>query len=132
MALRNLFNRGSKRFWTEEAFSHDTARQVLMSPATLEQLGKLGVTSSDQLKLEFFFYTNAPNKASGLAGDLTQLGYQVEHGESAADKRQHVVTGWTTPITMSGDVVKVWTKQMCELGFKHDCQFDGWGTTPKQ
>ncbi|MHB0914765.1 MAG: ribonuclease E inhibitor RraB [Thermoleophilia bacterium] len=132
MGLRDAFGRGPKRFWKEEAFQRDSANQVSMAPMTLDQLAELGVSSDDYLKLEYFFYTNAPEKASSLAGDLGALGYQVDHGPSAADKRQIVVTGWTTPMKMSAEVVQAWTRQMCELGFTRDCEFDGWGTTPEQ
>jgi len=67
------------------------------------------VTDDDRLKLEYFFNTDPPEKASALAGD-----------------------GWTAAMTMSTDVVQSWARQMCDLGFKHDCEFDGWGTTPEQ
>ncbi|MBL7829785.1 MAG: hypothetical protein JNK41_02060 [Saprospiraceae bacterium] len=33
---------------------------------------------------------------------------------------------------MAEEVVKQWTKKMCELGYKFDCEFDGWGTDPNQ
>jgi hypothetical protein len=33
---------------------------------------------------------------------------------------------------MSNAVVSAWTREMCEIGFAHDCEFDGWGTTPDQ
>jgi hypothetical protein len=25
-----------------------------------------------------------------------------------------------------------WTSRMCDVGREHDCEFDGWGTNPKQ
>ncbi|MFC3562039.1 ribonuclease E inhibitor RraB [Pedobacter jamesrossensis] len=37
-----------------------------------------------------------------------------------------------TKMKMTDEVVKQWTKQMCELGYKFDCEFDGWGTEPDQ
>lgn len=97
MGLRDMFGRRSKRFWREEAFQRESANQLSMAPGTLGRLAQLGVTSDDQLKLEYFLYT-----------------------------------GWTPRLTMSADVVQAWVRQMCDLGFKHDCQFDGWGTTPEQ
>jgi regulator of RNase E activity RraB len=33
---------------------------------------------------------------------------------------------------MDDGTVQSWAKEMCELGYKFDCDFDGWGTTPNQ
>jgi regulator of RNase E activity RraB len=132
VGLLDRLGRGARRFWSEEAFRQQAANQVGMVPETLGQLAQLGVTGDDRLKLEYFFYTDSPEKASALVVDLDSLGYEVEHGPSAADKRQSIVTGWTAAMTMSTDIVQSWVRQMCDLGFKHDCQFDGWGTTPEQ
>ena len=33
---------------------------------------------------------------------------------------------------MDDQAVQLWTKEMSELGYKFDCEFDGWGTTPDQ
>ena len=30
------------------------------------------------------------------------------------------------------EAVVAWTEQMCRLGREHDCEFDGWGTNPRQ
>jgi len=60
------------------------------------------------------------------------LNYEVEYDISAADKKLFVITGWTSKIKMSEEIVKQWVENMCNLGFKFDCEFDGWGTTPDQ
>ena len=106
--------------------------QVRMAPATLAQLADLGASPQSELKLEFFFYTNSPTRPPRLAADLVHLGYQTHHGLAAEAKGQSVVTGWTTPMAMAEELVVAWTRRMCELGFEHDCEFDGWGTTPEQ
>ena len=106
--------------------------QLKMTPMTLSQLADLGVTPDRKLKLEFFFYTNAEAKARALQKYLLSLGYEVETDVSASDRKQRVITGWTVPMSMSVDVVAAWTRQMCDKGLEHDCEFDGWGTTPEQ
>lgn len=120
------------RFVTEEAFRQNLAKQTKMSPMTVAQLRKHGVTDSTMLKLEFFFYTNAEAKAQGLAKALQTLGYDAKAGPSASDRRVMLVTGWTTAMKMDEGVVVAWTEKMCRLGFEHDCDFDGWGTNPQQ
>ena len=47
-------------------------------------------------------------------------------------QRIRSITGWTTPLEMSANLVLDWVDQMCNLGFEHDCEFDGWGTNPEQ
>jgi regulator of ribonuclease activity B len=120
------------RYISESAFRENLSKQTTMSPQTVTQLRTYGVTDDTSLKLEFFFYTNTEAKARGLANVLQGLEYKVESGPSAGDARQFLVTGWTTPIKMTDKAVVAWTDKMCRLGYEHDCEFDGWGTNPKQ
>ncbi len=102
-----------------------------MATQTLEQLRQAGVTEDKELKLEYFFYTNSNEKAKELANELAKLNYTVEHKLAVDSKTEFIITGWTTKMKMTEDVVKKWTKEMCELGYKNDCDFDGWGTQPE-
>lgn len=122
----------NRQFVSETAFNINCDKQMQMTPQTLEQLRNLNVTTDRELKLEYFFYTNTADKAKQLATEIEKLNYTVQHGVSAGDKNLFIVTGWTTKMKMSEEVVKHWTKQMCELGYKFDCEFDGWGTEPDQ
>ena len=65
---------GDGRFQSEEAYAQKRARQLKMTPLTVAQLRKLGVTDETQLKLEYFFYTNSIEKAAALSQALTALG----------------------------------------------------------
>ncbi|SHF74062.1 Regulator of RNase E activity RraB [Flavobacterium fontis] len=120
------------QFVSEPAFNSNREKQMQMTPQTIEQLRNLNVTADRELKLEYFFYTNNADKAKQLATEIEKLDYTVQHGVSAGDKNLFVVTGRTTKMKMSDEVVKQWTKQMCELGYKFDCEFDGWGTETDQ
>jgi hypothetical protein len=132
--LATLFGCGKSngRFVSEKAFQKNLARQVAMAPQALEQLRKHGVTEQITLKLEYFFYTDTAEKAVVLAGVLTRKGYTVMHGPSLGRDKTFIITGWTTPMTMDESTVIEWIRGMCWTGFNHDCEFDGWGTTPKQ
>jgi Regulator of ribonuclease activity B len=132
MGLLDLFSKRSQRYITSEVHGSNRARQTGMAPGTLAQLRKLGVTDERELKLEYFFYTNSPARAAALARVLSGKGYEVRHGTSASDKRLQIVTGWTAPIPMQDASVRAWVAEMCDLGFAHDSEFDGWGTTPEQ
>ncbi len=121
-----------QRYVSEAAFRENLAKQTTMSPQTVAQLRKHGVTDQASLKLEFFFYTDKDGKGQALAKALQELRYQVECGPAAGDSRLVLLTGWTTPIKMSEGSVVEWTEKMCRLGYEHDCKFDGWGTNPGQ
>jgi len=120
------------RFQTDEAYTQDRAKQLAMTPQTLAQLRKYDVTDQTQLKLEYFFYTNTKEKAAALAQKLADMGYTGSYDHSASDKKQYVVTGWTSRMMMDDQTVLDWTGRMCDAGHEHDCDFDGWGTNPKQ
>jgi len=122
----------NRRYVSEVAFRENLSKQTAMSPQTIAALRKHGVSSSAALRLDFFFYTDAELKAQQLAGSLRALKYEVESKPSAHDARLIEITGRTTPIRMSENEVISWTREMCELGYKHDCTFDGWGTSTSQ
>jgi regulator of RNase E activity RraB len=134
MDLFDFFKPKSKsgQFASETAFNNNRDNQMQMTPQILDQLRNLDVTTSKELKLEYFFYTNTAEKAEHLATEIGELNYTVHHGVSAGDKNLFIVTGWTTKMKMTDEVVKQWTEQMCKLGYKFDCEFDGWGTDPCQ
>jgi regulator of RNase E activity RraB len=121
-------NSDKDTFVSEQAFTDNLKKQVEMTPQTLALLRQSGVTEDMELKLEYFFYTNADEKAKKLADELAKLNYTVEHRLAVDSKTEFIITGWTTKMKMSEEVVKKWTKEMCELGYKYDCDYDGWGT----
>ena len=128
MGLFSGFGKKDGKFISEPEFVKSLKTQLAMSPQTVAALRGYGVNAADSLKLEFFFVTNAESKASTLA----EKGYSVEYGISESYKNKYLITGWSTPIRMDESIVVEWTKNMCELAYKHDCEFDGWGTNPDQ
>jgi phage tail tube protein FII len=123
---------GDGKFCNQVNFEKNLSKQLLMSPQTVKQLQNYGVTDATILKLEFFFYTNTKEKADSLETALRNRNYEVRSGLAAKDKKVFIVTGWTTKLPMDTDSVVQWTEDMCRTGFEYDCNFDGWGTNPKQ
>ena len=123
---------GNNQFVTEQAFKSNLTKQMQMTPQTMEQLRKINVSADKELKLEYFFYTNTADKAKLFADEIGKLNYEVKSEQSKDDKKSFLITGWTTKMKMQDNVVADWTKEMCELGYKFDCDFDGWGTSPDQ
>lgn len=121
-----------KTFVTRASFEDNLNNQIKMVPQTLEQLKNYGVSEEKSLSLEIFFYTNSQEKGEKLSAELNRMNYQTTVQKSAYDKNQVCISGWTEKIMMQEDVIKDWTKKMCEIGYSHDCEFDGWGTNPEQ
>ena len=122
----------SSRHVTEQGLRTNTAYQIRISKLTLGLLHKAGVPEGKLLKVEFFYYTNAESKAVAFVTSLKKIDYDAKWRHSQKDAAKWLVEGWSTPIPMDEATVIQWTQEMCEAGFMHDCEFDGWGTDPKQ
>ena len=127
MAFRDLFGPKPRRFVTPEDVRRKLEAQLETNAQTLDKLALAGVSPEDVFRVEYFFYADAEHKAKALASDLARLGYEVEHRPSSKRAGLTVVTGWTTPMSLSYPVVDGWTRHMFQLGLKYDCEFDGWG-----
>ncbi|MEP7127263.1 MAG: ribonuclease E inhibitor RraB [Chitinophagales bacterium] len=123
---------GNRKYVTEQQLKKNTAMHMQLAPLTMENLRLIDDTAHEELKLEFFFYTNTSEKAEKFAAELVKLNYEVDHGKAGGVKKLFIITGWTTKMKMEDSVVTNWTKEMCELGHQFECDFDGWGTTPNQ
>jgi regulator of RNase E activity RraB len=122
----------SQRYFSEEAHQANLEKQVTWSPKTLQQLRNFGVSDQSLLKLEFVFYTDEETKSRPLTEALSNKGYEVKDVPSATHETRRCVTGWTTKLRMDESTVVGWTREMCQLGYEHDAEFDGWGTHPQQ
>jgi len=128
VGLSDLFSRRPNRFVSEEEFEANLKSQMAMTPQTLGQLRAYDVTPEQRRRLEFFFYTDTLEKAAALAAELKDRAYEVDCRPSASNAEVQLITGSTSEMTMSDATVLNWTREMCILGFKHDCNFDGWET----
>ena len=129
MGLLEIFfktEQANGKFVSEQAYNKNRKKMVNITPLTLEQLRQMAIPSEMELKLEYIFYTNTAEKASQLANEIIKLGYTAEHGADPDKKKLFMITGRTTYMTTSNEVILPWTEQMCELGYKFDCEFDGW------
>ena len=132
MSRLDLLNGKKKAHVTKDEYKSNFASQLQKTSHTVTQLQEFGVGDDSLLKLEFFFYTNTYEKASSLAVALESEGYLVDYGTPAGEKNSLVITGWTVPMRMTTLNIQVWAEQMCSIGYEHDCEFDGWGTTIEQ
>ncbi|MFI8605896.1 tetratricopeptide repeat protein [Cellulophaga baltica] len=124
------FFRKNKRFVSEKGFKENTKNQSEMNGQTLGLLSQHGVTEQSELKLDYSFYTNKNEKAEELNSELKAK--QYETSDIVKEKKYWRIHGWTRKIKMDNNSIDNWTTEMCQLGYKHDCEFDGWGTIPQQ
>lgn len=122
----------SSRFIDQAAFERNLASQTAMAPQTVEQLRGLGVGPDAVLRLEYFFYAASREAGDALASVLRARGYSSDCAPAADGSRTFCISGWSHPLRMEEATVVRWAADMCRLGFDHDCEFDGWGTTPHQ
>ncbi len=116
------------RYVTEEAFKNNSSKQVEAVSTVLGVLRKHSLSDINLRSLEFFFYTNNIEKAKLLAVELQKKEYSATYRKSGSDNKSFVITGWTRKISIVDSALAAWAKEMCELGYKYDCEFDGWGT----
>ncbi len=120
------------QYISEQQHKDNLVSQLSTSPEIVEQLRGYGIKEDRMCKLEYFFYTNAVEKAEELSAELTEMGYNAEFDETSPGRKMKVIAGATVPVQMATEKVLEWTETMCNLGFKHDCEFDGWGLSPEQ
>ena len=128
MGISGFHKPKETRYVTEEAFKENSSKQVEAVTTVLGVLRKHSLSDTNLRCLEFFFYTNTMEKAKLLAEELQKKEYSVAYRKSGYNKKQFVITGWTRKISIGDSALATWAKEMCELGYKYDCEFDGWGT----
>lgn len=115
-----------KRFVSENDFITNVDKQFRLSIESLVGLRDAGVEEEDELKIDYFFYTDTLEKSEKLQGEIQKLGYIVNHGTASHDKSLFVISGRTTEMKMMHETLKEWIRGMCDLGYKYDCSFDSW------
>jgi len=132
IGIFDSFGQEDSRFVTEKSFLLNSDKQVEGLPKILGVLREHYVDETNQRRLELFFYTNTIEKAKLFEHELKNRSYSVESKTSGHDDELFVITGWTTKMKIEENTLVNWVREMCELGYKYDCEFDGWGTNIKE
>ena len=128
MGIFDFYKPKDTRYVTEEAFKENSLKQSAATSQVLGLLKKHSLSDANLRCLEFFFYTNTIDKAKLLAVELQKKEYSAAYRKSGHGNKSFVITGWTRKISIGDSALATWAKEMCELGYKYDCEFDGWGT----
>lgn len=124
--MDDILNR--KQIVNEEKFEQGMETHQASTQVVLDVMRRFGERNTDELALDFFFYTNERSKAESLTEVLRRFGYTVAINEDDKRELRFSITGQTFPLPNEDDVVLNWCRKMNELGYIHDCAFDGWGT----
>jgi len=87
---------------------------------------EFGFKKSKLQPIEFFFYADSKSKAIKLKKILEEKYTYEVYGIKKSDNKWSII-GCTPLMPTKTSVLIKWTKEMSELAFKYDIEFDGWG-----
>ncbi|MES2863291.1 MAG: ribonuclease E inhibitor RraB [Bacteroidota bacterium] len=124
--LRFLKSKEKIKFVSENKFIENRKKLVLNSIEKLVDSRDFNIEEEDELKIEFNFYTNTLKKSEEFAKEIQKLNYTVQNQVSPNNKGLFVINGLTTEMKMMHEVLRKWSLEMCDLGYRFDCNFDSW------
>lgn len=128
MPFFNSFRNHLYRFFSKKEMMDAIAVQPKLNRSLFKLFKQYGGTKKEG-PVEFFFYTDAEDKANNLVIELIRLKFEV-YGiyPPAEGKPDWSIIGATTPLCMNEYELTKWSEKMNQVGFETDCRFDGWGT----
>src|SRR4030095_801388 len=115
------------RFFTEDQFKSDLAKMEIFNNEKLKQLSQYGVTDGSGISMDFYFATDDSLKAQQLAEELESLNYHANRiHPSSNNKNLWVLSASSSRVNMDIQLLNTWTQSVCSLGYKHDCECNGW------
>jgi hypothetical protein len=115
------------RFVSEQQHADDLKGLKEFNARKLQSLNQYAVTPTSDLSIDFYFATDDSSKGVLLSQELEQQQFHSNGTHrSAKDKTIWVVSGSSSKVKMDSVSLYDWTSSLCNLGFKHDCQFTGW------
>ena len=130
--LRFFKSKKKKQFVSETEFILNQHKQFRTATGALVSLRDSEIEEEDELKIDYFFYTDNLEKSQKLKKEIQKIGYIVNHGPTNQGKNLFVIAGRTTKMKMMHETLRNWVSEMSELGYKYDCRFDNWKITTDQ
>lgn len=124
--LHLLKTKRKKQFVSEIELSTNRGRQSHLAIEKLVKLRESNVEEEDMLKIDYSFFTDTVEKAQELIKVLQHLDHTVESKLTDNKKGLLVIKGRSTSVKMMHEVLRKWALDMCDLGYKYDCDFDTW------
>lgn len=114
-------------FVNDAAFENNLESQDFKVARTLGVMRGFHLKAKEKLEIDFFFYTDTSEKAEKLANELKKLDFEVCCHRPRKNRNLYAVVGSIDKIYNDEELLTYWAKHMCQLGYKFDCEYDGWG-----
>ncbi|MCH7400834.1 hypothetical protein ACFOUP_12705 [Belliella kenyensis] len=122
---KSEFNYGKNSFVKPAEFALIKNKQIQETTSTLEEYFKKKAEDIPS-KLQYYFFSDSNEKIVTLGNVLLQMKNHISFDATEDSTSLFVVIGEIDNPNLSIAFMIEWTNNMCELGFKHDCEFGGW------
>ncbi|HLS11876.1 MAG TPA: ribonuclease E inhibitor RraB [Flavobacteriaceae bacterium] len=120
-------NSNKLQFISKDDFENNLESQNFKITRTLGVMGDFNLKAKEKIEIDFFFYTDTSEKAQELSNRLKKLNFEASWHKPIKDHTLYSVVCWTDKMENDEELLTYWAKFMCQLGYKFDCEFDGWG-----
>ena len=115
------------RFFSKEKYENELNQSV--NNDVLERIKSDSTITKDEMIFSFYFITDKRAKIDSLIGYLEQNESNQQIIELNQVNEIWELNGRTYPIKLEIDSINRWERNMWEIGYKFDCELDGWETT---
>ncbi len=115
------------RFFTKEKYENELNQSVIFD--ALERIKNDSTITKDEMIFSFYFITDERTKIDSLIDYLEKNESKQKIIELNQINEIWELNGRTYPIKLEIDSINKWERKMWEIGFKFDCELDGWETT---
>ena len=115
------------RFFTKEQY--ETKLNQAVNIDVLERIKNDSTITKDEMIFSFYFVTDKRTKIDSLIDYLEMNEPNQQIIELNKINEIWELNGRTYPIKLEIDSINKWEGKMWEIGYKFDCELDGWETT---
>lgn len=110
---------------SSDPYEQNKQHQVQMSELTLQAVVQM-VGTEKPLPVRAAYFGKDLEKVKWLAATMNKRGYNAAIEPAVDSPGEYHVTVQVPPMKMELSSVQKWVAEMCDLGSKQECMFDGW------
>lgn len=114
-------------FFTKEEYENKLDQSV--NRDVLKRIKNDSTITKDEMIFSFYFITNERAKIDSLIVYLEKNEVNQQVIELNKINKIWELNGRTYPIKLEIDSINKWERKMLDIGYKFDCELDGWETT---
>jgi hypothetical protein len=116
-----------RRFFTKEKYENELNQSV--NNDVLGRIKNDSIITKDEMIFSFWFITDKRTKIDSLKEFLEENEPKQQIIELNQIDEIWELNGRTYPIKLEIESINKWERKMWEIGYKFDCELDGWETT---